>query len=193
LTRARQTAEKNKFLIAGTYESSAGSDIPLNAMNVPRGSVNVTAGGIQLMENIDYTVDYTLGRVQIINQGLLESGTPIRISLESQSLFNIQTKTLVGSHFDYRVSDNFTIGATIMNLTERPLTQKVSFGNESISNTIWGMNTSWRTESRFLTNDRPDTFPGTQMQSPQFIPGRICPSDTRSFPGTGPGRCILHR
>jgi cell surface protein SprA len=151
LTRARQTAEKNKFLIAGTYESSAGSDIPLNAMNVPRGSVNVTAGGIQLMENIDYTVDYTLGRVQIINQGLLESGTPIRISLESQSLFNIQTKTLVGSHFDYRVSDNFTIGATIMNLTERPLTQKVSFGNESISNTIWGMNTSWRTESRFLT------------------------------------------
>jgi cell surface protein SprA len=151
LTRARQTAEKNKFMIAGTYESSAGSDIPLNAMNVPRGSVNVTAGGIQLMENIDYTVDYTLGRVQIINQGLLESGTPIRISLESQSLFNIQTKTLVGSHFDYRVSDNFTIGATIMNLTERPLTQKVSFGNESISNTIWGMNTSWRTESRFLT------------------------------------------
>jgi cell surface protein SprA len=52
------------------------------------------AGGIQLVENVDYTVDYTLGRVQIINQGLLESGTPIRISLESQSLFNIQTKTL---------------------------------------------------------------------------------------------------
>ncbi len=152
LTRARQTAEKNKFMIAGTYEASAGSDIPLNAMNVPRGSVNVTAGGIQLVENIDYTVDYTLGRVQIINQGLLESGTPVRISLESQSLFNIQTKTLVGTHFDYRVSDNFNIGATIMNLTERPLTQKVSFGNESISNTIWGMNTSWRTESRFLTN-----------------------------------------
>ena len=152
LTRARQTAEKNKFMIAGTYQSSAGSDIPLNAMNVPRGSVNVTAGGIQLVENIDYTVDYTLGRVQIINQGLLESGTPVRISLESQSLFNIQTKTLVGSHFDYRISDNFNIGATIMNLTERPLTQKVSFGNESISNTIWGMNTSYRTESRFLTN-----------------------------------------
>ena len=152
LTRARQIAEKNKFMLAGTYQSSAGSEIPLNAMNVPRGSVNVTAGGIQLVENIDYTVDYTLGRVQIINQGLLESGTPIRISLESQSLFNLQTKTLIGSHFDYRFSDNFNIGGTILNLTERPLTQKVNFGDEPISNTIWGMNTSWRTESRFLTN-----------------------------------------
>lgn len=151
-TRARQIAEKNKFMLAGTYQSSTGSEIPLNAMNVPRGSVNVTAGGIQLLENVDYTVDYTLGRVQIINQGLLESGTPIRISLESQSLFNIQTKTLIGSHFNYRVSDNFNIGATILNLTERPLTQKVNFGDEPISNTIWGLNTSYYTESRFLTN-----------------------------------------
>ncbi len=151
-TRARQVAEKNKFMLAGTYQSSTGSEIPLNAMNVPRGSVKVTAGGIQLVENIDYTVDYTLGRVQIINQGVLESGTPIRISLESQELFNIQTKTLVGSHLDYRFSDNFNIGATILKLTERPLTQKVSFGDEPISNTIWGLNTSYRTESRFLTN-----------------------------------------
>lgn len=152
LTRARQVAEKNKFMLAGTYQSSAGSEIPLNAMNVPRGSVTVTAGGVQLTENVDYTVDYTLGRVQIINQGLLESGTPIRVSLESQSLFAIQTKTLVGSHFNYRISDNFNVGATILNLTERPLTQKVGFGDEPISNTIWGLNTSYRTESMFLTN-----------------------------------------
>ena len=151
-TISRQIAEKNKFILAGTYQSSSGSEIPLNAMNVPRGSVTVTAGGVLLVENIDYTVNYTLGRVQIINQGLLESGTPIRISLESQSLFNIQTKTLVGSHFDYRISDNFNVGATILNLTERPLTQKVNFGDEPISNTIWGLNTSYRTESRFLTS-----------------------------------------
>ncbi len=149
--KAQQIAEKNKFYISGTYQSSSGSDISLNALNIPQGSVNVTAGGIKLTENVDYTVDYTLGRVKIINQGLLESGTPIKISLESNSLFNIQSKTLLGTHLDYKISKDFNIGATILNLTERPLTQKVNIGDEPISNTIWGVNGTYRTESAFLT------------------------------------------
>jgi cell surface protein SprA len=151
LTKARQVADKNKFIISGTYKSSGGSEIFLNAPNIPKGAVVVTAGGVKLQEDVDYIVDYNIGTVRIINQGLLESGTPIKVAVESNSLFSMQTKTLVGSHFDYRFSDKFNIGATIMNLTERPLTQKVSFGNEAISNTIWGLNTSYQTESKFLT------------------------------------------
>ena len=104
---AEQIAEKNKFFLAGTYQSASGSDIALNAINIPQGSVKVTAGGRQLVENQDYTVDYTLGRVKIINQGLLESGTPIKISLESNTLFSIQSKTLIGTHLDYHVSNDF--------------------------------------------------------------------------------------
>lgn len=151
LTKARQVADKNKFLISGSYQSAAGSEIYLNAPNIPKGSVVVTAGGSKLQEDVHYIVDYNLGSVRIIDQGLLESGTPIRVSVESNALFSLQTKTLIGSHFDYRFSDNFNVGATIMNLTERPLTQKVNFGNEAISNTIWGFNTSYQTESKFLT------------------------------------------
>jgi cell surface protein SprA len=150
-TKAQQIAEKNKFLIAGEYSSSSSSEILLNAMNVPQGSVKVTAGGRELVEGQDYTVDYMLGRVTIINQGILESGTPIRISLENQSLFNFQTKTLVGTHLDYRVSDKFNLGATAMHLTERPLTQKVNIGDEPISNTIWGLNGNYSTESQLIT------------------------------------------
>ncbi len=150
-TKAQQIAEKNKFLIAGEYSSTNGSEIMLNAMNVPQGSVKVTAGGRELMEGADYTVDYMLGRVTIINQGILESGTPIRISLENQSLFNFQTKTLVGTHLNYQISDKFNLGATAMHLTEKPLTQKVNVGDEPISNTIWGLNGSYSTESQLLT------------------------------------------
>ncbi|UCH13705.1 MAG: cell surface protein SprA, partial [Bacteroidales bacterium] len=102
-TKAKQIAEKNKFFLAGTYQSSSSSEIQLNAMNIPRGSVKVTAGGIQLQEGIDYTVDYVLGRVKILNQGYLESGTPLRVSLESNMLFNLQTKTLMGTHLDYKI------------------------------------------------------------------------------------------
>jgi cell surface protein SprA len=148
---AQQIAEKNKFFLSGHYKSSSGSEISLNAINIPQGSIKVTAGGVELQENTDYTVDYNLGRVKIINEGILESGTPINISLESNSLFNIQTKTLVGTHLNYEISKDFNLGATILNLTERPLTQKVSIGDEPISNTIWGVNGSYRSELPFLT------------------------------------------
>ncbi|MHC1708400.1 MAG: cell surface protein SprA [Bacteroidales bacterium] len=148
---AQQYPDKNKFLIQGLYKSASGSEIPLNAMNVPQGSVKVTAGGIPLTENVDYTVDYTLGRVKIINEGILNSGTPIKISLENNSMFNIQTKRLWGVHFDHKVNKDLNLGATLINLTERPLTQKVNFGDEPISNTIWGMDISYQKESMFIT------------------------------------------
>jgi cell surface protein SprA len=150
-TIARQMAEKNKFKIAGQYSSESGSEIRLNATSIPQGAVKVTAGGVPLNENTDYTVDYNMGTVRIINQALIESQTPIQVSLESNQFFGFQTKTLVGTHLDYRVSDNFDIGGTILHLTERPYTQKVNFGEEPISNTIWGLNTSYKTESQFLT------------------------------------------
>jgi cell surface protein SprA len=166
--RAEQISEKNKFLLAGSYSSSSSSDIPLNAINVPKGSVKVTAGGIQLTENVDYTVDYNLGRVKIINPGLLQSQTPIRVSLESNQLFAFQTKTLLGTHLEYQINDNFNIGGTFMNLTERPLTQKVNIGDEPMSNIIWGLNTSYEKKSRFLTN-LVDWLPLIQTKAPSSI------------------------
>ena len=148
---ALQHPDKNRFALEGIYKSSSSSEISLNAMNVPQGSVVVTAGGVVLTENVDYTVDYTLGRVKIINEGYLNSGTPINISLESNALFNVQTKTFLGTHIDYEVNKDFYIGATILNLSERPLTEKVNYGDEPISNTIWGLDGTYQTESIFLT------------------------------------------
>lgn len=151
-TAALQIPEnKNRFSIKGSYQSSTSSEISLGVPNVPQGSVTVSANGRILQENVDYTVDYMFGRVKILNEGLLASGTPIKISLESNSLFNIQSKTLMGAHMDYRISKDFNLGATVLNLTERPLTQKIQIGDEPISNTIWGIDGNYRTESRFLT------------------------------------------
>ncbi len=150
-TAAQQIPEKNKYKIKGYYISNVSSDISLNAINIPQGSVKVTAGGIPLTENVDYTVDYNLGRVKIINQSYLNSASPINISLESNSLFSIQSKRLMGVHLDYLHSKDFTMGATVLNLTERPLTQKINIGDEPISNTIIGIDGNYRTDSRFIT------------------------------------------
>lgn len=167
-TVAKQTAEKNKYRLQGSYKAESGSEISLNAFDIPKGSVIVTAGGLRLTENVDYSVNYTAGSIQILNPGLLQSGTPIQVSLESQSLFNLQTKTLIGSHFDYRFTENFNVGATIMHLSERPLTQKVAYGNEPISNTIWGLNTSYFTESNLLTKWI-DKIPFLETKTPSSI------------------------
>ena len=56
-TLAQQYTAKNKFYLEGTYQSSFGSEISLGAFNLPEGSVKVTAGGIPLVENQDYTVN----------------------------------------------------------------------------------------------------------------------------------------
>ncbi len=167
-TVARQIAEKNKFKIAGQYSSESGSEIRLNATSIPQGAVKVTAGGITLVENVDYTVDYNMGMVRIINSALIESQTPIQVSLESNQFFGFQTKSLVGTHLDYKISDNFNIGGTILHLTERPYTQKVNFGEEPISNTIWGLNTSYKAESQWLTN-LVDKLPFLETKAPSSI------------------------
>jgi cell surface protein SprA len=167
-TGAQQFPDKNKFSLQGFFKSAAGAEISLGAMNVPQGSVKVTAGGIPLTENVDYTVDYTLGRVKIINEGILNSGTPINISLENNSLFNIQSKTLMGLRVDYTFNKNFVIGATLLNLTEKPLTQKVNYGDEPISNTIWGMDGAYSTDARWLTK-LVDMIPLINTKAPSTI------------------------
>lgn len=142
----------NRYSIKGKYQSANSSEISLNAFNIPEGSVSVTAGGAQLIENQDYTVDYNLGRVKIINQGILESGIPIKVSLESNSAFGISRRALFASRFDYEVSENFNLGGTIMNLSERPLTQKINFGDEPINNTVIGVDGTFSAESQLLTS-----------------------------------------
>lgn len=148
---AEQNAEKNKYYLRGSYKSSSSSEISLGGGDIPQGSVKVLAAGVELTENIDYTVNYTMGTVTIINQALLQAGTPITIKSENRSMFGMQTKTLVGTHLDYKFNDKFNIGATIMHMSEKPLTHKVNLGEEPLSNTIWGLNATYNTESQFMT------------------------------------------
>ncbi len=179
-TGAQQYPEKNKYIMEGQYKSESGSEISLNAMNVPQGSVKVTAGGALLEEGRDYTVDYTLGRVKIINEGVLNSGTPINIQLENNSMFNVFSQTLLGAHVDYKVNKDLLLGATILNLYERPITQKTNYGDEPISNTIWGTSVNYQKDAAFITK-LVDKLPFFSTKAPsklrvdaefaQFIPG----------------------
>ena len=150
-TMAQQITNKNKYYLEGSYQSSYGSEYRFNSTNVAKGSVRVTAGGITLTENVDYTVNYDMGTLTITNQGVLNSGTPISISIENDNEFALKDQLMFGANFDYVFSKDFSIGATILNLKERPVTNKVNYGEEPINNMIWGMNFAYRTELPWLT------------------------------------------
>jgi cell surface protein SprA len=158
----------NRYLIKGTYTSQGGSEYQLNAVNIPQGSVVVTAGTLKLQEGTDYTIDYSAGRIRVLNQALLSSGQPINVKLENNELFGVQQKSLYGSRFDYRVNPKLALGATIMHLTEQPITQNEIVGEESISNTIWGFDANYSSESRFLTK-LVDKIPFINTKAPSTV------------------------
>lgn len=168
LTVAKQIAEKNKFKIKGTYKASNNNEIDLGATNVVRGSVKVTAGGTVLTEGSDYTVDYASGRVTIINESIIDAGTSISATIENQPFATMQKKTLLGLNLSYDFSKDFNIGATFMHMYEKPLTTKTTIGNESLKNTLFGFNASYRTESQWLTNLL-DKLPFVEATQPSQI------------------------
>ena len=150
-TAALDEVQKNKFQLKGRYKSSGGDGIAIGGFNVPRGSVKVTAGGRVLVEGVDYTVNYQLGRVQILDEALKASNTPIQVTTENNAIFGQQTKRYTGINVEHQFNEKFLIGATYVNLNERPITQKANFNNEPINNTILGFNGNYSTEVPFFT------------------------------------------
>ena len=151
-TAARQMTDKNKFLLVGQFKGSSANVISLGASYVPQGSVVVTAGGVTLTEGSDYTVDYSACEVTILNQSIIDAGTSINVSLESDNNYGMQRKRMFGFNWEYDFSKNLQIGGTLQHLSEQALTSKVTMGSEPLKNTLWGLNINWKTESQWLTN-----------------------------------------
>ena len=149
---AKRIADKDKFMLIGQYSGTNSNVIQLGSINIPRGSVIVTAGGTTLIENSDYTVDYSMGTVTIINQSIIDAGTSVNVQLESNTEYSMQRKTMAGLNWKYDFTKDFQMGGTFMHLNEKPLTSKVTMGDEPLVNTMYGLNMNWRHESQAITN-----------------------------------------
>ena len=165
---AKRIADKDKFMLIGQYSGTSSNVIQLGSYNIPRGSVVVTAGGVTLVENSDYTVDYSMGTVTIINQSIIDAGTSVNVQLESNTEFSMQRKTMAGLNWMYDFSPNLQLGGTFMHLNEKPLTSKVTMGDEPLVNTMYGLNVSWKHESQALTNII-DKIPFVNATAPSSI------------------------
>lgn len=167
ITAARQKQEFNKFKLIAEVKSANSGEIPLGPF-VPKGSVRVSAGGVQLVEGRDYEVDYSLGRLRIINDSYLQQGTPINVSFEDQALFSFQRKTMMGLRADYALSRKANIGATFLRLSENSLQEKVNIGNDPISNKVVGLDFTYGDEVPWITT-MVDKLPFYSTKAPSSI------------------------
>lgn len=148
---AQTYANYNRFVMQGQAKGSGGSDIYLGAFNIPQGSVKINAGGQILTEGVDYTIDYNLGSVKIINQAILNSGIPVSVSYENNAGFGMQQRGFLGLRADYLASKKLSLGASMVRLGERPFFTKMNYGEDPIRNTMYGFDFSYRSEAPAIT------------------------------------------
>ncbi len=151
-SEAQTYTNLNRYVMEGQVKGAGGgSEISLNAFNVPQGSVTVRAGGQILKEGTDYIVDYGSGTVRIINPGILSSNIPVNVSFENNLGFGFQERGFKALRLDYMASKNFSIGFSTQSLSERPFFTKTNFGSDPINNSMYGLDFNYKGELPAIT------------------------------------------
>lgn len=174
-------ATKNKFWLKGTYSAGSSKEILIPGFGVSQGSVKLFAGGIPLAEGTDYVVDYTFGKVTILNEAILNSGKNIQVQYEQNDPFAFQTRSLLGTRFDYKLNDDINFGSTFLYYNERPLITHNQIGTEPARNMQYGLDFNVNKKSRMLTK-LVDAIPliQTKEQSSVTVTGEFA----QLLPGT---------
>jgi cell surface protein SprA len=144
-------ATKNKFYMKGMYSAGSSKEILIPGFGVSQGSVKLYAGGIPLNEGTDFVVDYTFGKVTILNESVLNSGKNIEVKYEQSDPFAFQTRSLLGTRLDYHLSEDVNLGATALYYNERPLISRNQIGTEPARNLQYGLDFNVNKKSRMLT------------------------------------------
>lgn len=142
---------RNKFRMVGKSSGGSSTGEIYLGPNVPRGSVIVTAGGRTLVEGQDFEIDYSLGRLRIINPTFLAQGTPVNVRFEDNGIASFQQKMMTGLRFEYAFSKRSSLGFTFVSLRERPFLQKVNYGDDPIRNRIFGLDYNYSNEVPWVT------------------------------------------
>lgn len=170
-TQRQNTADKSRknnfYEIKGTSKGGVSGSFALG-FSLVEGSVKVFANGTELIEGTDFEVDYSFGLITILNERYLATGQDVRIEFEQNQLSSIGQKNFTGLRAEYRVSDDIRIGSTYFKLKEQPLSDKIRIGNESINNTIIGMDADASFDTPWLTRFI-DRIPLLQTKEPSSI------------------------
>jgi Motility related/secretion protein len=139
-----------KFTLVGKAKGDASSRYSLG-FNLVEGSVKVFNGSIELVPGIDYSIDYSLGELVIINASALVTGANLKITYETNDLFQLASKTLLGTRAELQINKTSYLGFTLINLKQQTLNDKIRIGEEPTNNTMIGFDASTDIKTGFLT------------------------------------------
>ncbi|MTI88702.1 MAG: cell surface protein SprA [Balneolaceae bacterium] len=163
-----EQSEKNGFYqISGTSRGGSASTFPLG-FTVVEGSVSIIANGTELIEGVDYEVDYSYGTVTILNKQYLAPGQELKIESEDNQVGSIGQKNFTGLRAEYTISKDIKLGGTFFRLKEQPPTDKIRVGNEPINNTVIGLDAKADFDTPWITR-LIDKVPLLQTKEPSNI------------------------
>ena len=111
--------------------------------NIIEGSEEITLDGRRLVSGTDYIIDYFSGNLTLLDERAADPNASLDITYESNQLFQIDRKTILGTRWDYELFNNSFIGGTLLYLNQSTLDQKIRIGQDGpMQNFVWNLNTA---------------------------------------------------
>jgi len=150
------SAIRNQSKFYMEVKSSSVSPVHELGMNVIENSEKVLLNGTTLTKDVDYRIDYLTGTLTILNEQALNPNANLEISYESQQLFTIDKKTLMGARAEYTLWEDGNkrsfIGGTFLYLSQTTMDKRIRVGKDApMKNFVWDVNTALSFKPDFLT------------------------------------------
>jgi len=148
---------------------SRSSIIKLNKTNIIEGSETVMLNGQPLTKDVDYSIQYDYGQITLLTDlATNDPNADIAVDFEYAPFFAVQKKTLFGVRGEYKYSDNFTFGTTVLYKSDKAEERKPRVGQETATMTVLDFDASLKLQPKFLTS-MTDALPLIETDKPSNL------------------------
>jgi len=124
-----------------------------NCVDIAPNSESLKIGSATLQRDVDYSVNYELGQIELISDRALDPNSEITVNYECEPLFSIDNKVLLGLRAEYPIralSDKSIFGLTALYKNQSSTQTQPRFGGEPFSSTLLGANLTLQDSARWM-------------------------------------------
>jgi len=152
-TRIRSEIDADSKFYIEVKSKTRSSNYSLG-FNIIENSEKVLLNGAELQRDTDYIIDYFSGNLTILKEEANKPNANVEISYQSNSLFQLEKKSILGARAEYRFNPSSYLGGTLLYLSQRTLDQRIRLGsvdNGPMKNLIWDVNAALKFQPNVLS------------------------------------------